>query len=77
MMNVLYNGIIVFICTEAWAPICIFLYVSGQNESVQLKPIGSLYNIAYPVTLHEVPLTQVYMALHLCMNLEVNLASVF
>ena len=38
-----YNGIIVFICTDAWAPICIFLYVSGQNESVQLKPIGSLH----------------------------------
>ena len=36
------NGIIVFICTDAWAPICIFLYVSGRNESVQLKPIGSL-----------------------------------
>ena len=39
----IYNGIIVFICTDAWAPICIFLYVSGQNESVQLKAIGSLY----------------------------------
>ena len=38
-----YNGIIVFICTDAWAPICIFLHVSGQNESVQLKAIGSLY----------------------------------
>ena len=36
------NGIIVFICTDAWAPIFIFLYVSGQNESVQLEPIGSL-----------------------------------
>ena len=38
-----YNGIWVFICTDAWAPICIFLHESGQNESVQLKPIGTLY----------------------------------
>ena len=37
-----YNRIIVFNCTDAWAPICIFLLVSGQNESVQLKPIGTL-----------------------------------
>ena len=37
-----HNGIIVFICTDACLPICIFLYESGQNESVQLKPIGSL-----------------------------------
>ena len=37
------NRIIVFNCTEAWAPICIYLYVSGQNESVQLKPIDTLF----------------------------------
>ena len=37
-----YNRIIVFNCTEAWAPICIYLHVSGQNESVQLKPIDTL-----------------------------------
>ena len=41
--DIAYNGIWVFICTDAWAPICISLHVSGQNESVQLKPIGSLY----------------------------------
>ena len=40
---ILTNGIIVFICTDAWAPFCIFLHVSGQNESVHLKAIGSLY----------------------------------
>ena len=39
----IYNRIIVFNCTEAWAPICIYLHVSGQNESVQLKPIDTLY----------------------------------
>ena len=38
-----FNRTIVFNCTDAWAPICIFLHVSGQNESVQLKPIGTLY----------------------------------
>ena len=43
-----YNRIIVFNCTEAWAPICIYLHVSGQNESVQLKPIDTLY---FPMTL--------------------------
>ena len=32
--NATYNGIIVFICTDAWAPFCIFLHVSGQSESV-------------------------------------------
>ena len=26
-----------------WAPICIFLNVSGQNESVHLKSIDTLY----------------------------------
>ena len=43
LLMITYNGIIVFICTDAWAPFCIFLQVSGQNESVQLKPIGSLF----------------------------------
>ena len=33
-----------FVCTDMWAPICIFLHVSGQNESVQLKPTGTLCN---------------------------------
>ena len=42
---ILTNGIIVFICTDAWAPFCIFLHVCGQNESIQLKPIGSLYDM--------------------------------
>ena len=42
LLNRKSNGIIVFICTDAWAPICIFLYVSGQIKSVQWKPIGSL-----------------------------------
>ena len=37
-----YNGILVFICTDAWAPICILVHVCSQNETVQLKPIGSL-----------------------------------
>ena len=36
------NRIIVFICTDAWAPICIFLQVSGQNESVHIKSIDTL-----------------------------------
>ena len=38
-----YNSIIVFICTDAWAPIYIFLHVSGQNESVHIKTIDTLY----------------------------------
>ena len=36
------NRIIDFICTDAWAPICIFLHVSGQNESVHIKSIDTL-----------------------------------
>ena len=43
------NRIIVFNCTEAWAPIRIYLHVSGQNESVQLKPIDTLYDIIYDI----------------------------
>ena len=39
------NRIIVFNCTEAWAPICIYLHVSGQNESVQFKPIDTLCEV--------------------------------
>ena len=38
-----YNRIIDFICTDAWAPICIFLHVSGQNESVHIKSIDTLH----------------------------------
>ena len=37
------NEILVFICTDARAPIRIFLHAIGQNESVHLKPFGSLY----------------------------------
>ena len=37
------NSIIAFICTDAWAPICIFLHVSGQNESVHIKSIDTLH----------------------------------
>ena len=37
-----YNRMIDFICTDAWAPICIFLHVSGQNESVHIKSIDTL-----------------------------------
>ena len=44
-----YNRIIVFNCTDAWAPICIFLHVSGQNESVQLKPIDTLYHMGHMI----------------------------
>ena len=36
--------IIVFICTDAWAPICIFLHVSGQNESAHIKTIDTLFD---------------------------------
>ena len=36
-LNVLYNSIIVFISTDVWAPVCIFLHVSGQNESVPIN----------------------------------------
>ena len=43
------NRIIVFICTDAWAPICIFLHVSGQNESVHIKTVDTLYHIVLPV----------------------------
>ena len=39
------NSIIVFICTDAWAPICIFLHVSDQNESVHIKTTETLYEI--------------------------------
>ena len=37
-----YNSIIVFICTDARPPICIFLHVSGQNESVHIKTTDTL-----------------------------------
>ena len=37
------NRIIDLICTDAWAPICIFLHVSGQNGSVHVKSIDTLY----------------------------------
>ena len=40
---IIHNRIIDFICTDAWAPICIFLHVSGQNESVHIKSIDTLY----------------------------------
>ena len=46
-----YNRIIVFNCTEAWAPICIYLHVSGQNKSVQLKPIDTLFDTLYRLVL--------------------------
>ena len=33
----------------------IFLYVNGQNESVQLKPIGSLRYMILPYTISDGP----------------------
>ena len=41
---------VVFICTDAWAPICIFLHVSGQNESVHIKTTDTLYNKVYIIS---------------------------
>ena len=36
------NSIIVFKCTDAWAPFRINSHVSGQNDSVQLKTTDTL-----------------------------------
>ena len=44
---IIYNSIIVFICTDAWAPIFIFLPVSGQNESVHIQTTDTLYCVYY------------------------------
>ena len=41
------NSIIVFICTDAWAPICIFLHVNGQNESVPIKTTDTLFFVGH------------------------------
>ena len=44
-LSVYSQSVIVFICTDAWAPICIFLHVSDQNESVHIKSIDTLKTI--------------------------------
>ena len=54
-----YNSIIAFICTDAWAPICIFLHVSGQNESVHIKTTDTLYFQSRPYTLHITPILRI------------------